>query len=156
LVHLITRYRRRQQQQPGTLPDDVAAPAGPETCVDSADANFLRVWREELLTRAWTALARFQEETGPPVYLVLRLAVDQPQMRPPELAAELARQLGKPVTAVGVRQALHRARTKLAALLLDEVAQTLDDPSVERLTDELLHLDLLKYCQPHLEHTGHG
>jgi RNA polymerase sigma factor (sigma-70 family) len=156
LVRLVTRYRRKQRQWPTTLPNDVIVPVEPEPGGDGSDAAFLRAWREELLTRTWAALARFQEETGRPVHLLLRLAADHPQMRSPELAAELTGRLGKPVTAVGVRQALHRARAKFAALLLDEVAQTLDEPSADRLTDELLNLDLLRYCRPALEHSRSG
>src|SRR5262245_20803580 len=118
LVRLVTRYRRKQQRRPASLPDDVAVPAaGLEPGGDESDAAFLRAWRDELVSRAWTALERFQEETGRPVYLVLRLAADHPQMHSPEAAAELTRQLGKPVTAVGARQALHRARAKFADLL---------------------------------------
>jgi RNA polymerase sigma-70 factor (ECF subfamily) len=156
LVRLIARDRRKQRRQPGPLPDDGAAPPVPQPEGDGSEAAFLRAWREELLNRAWAALARFQEETGRPVYLVLRFAVEHPQLRSPELAVELTRQLGKPVTAVGVRQALHRARAKFTALLVEEVAQTLDDPSADRLTEELLHLDLWRYCRSALEHSGRG
>jgi RNA polymerase sigma-70 factor (ECF subfamily) len=156
LVRLVARHRRQQRRQPGPLPEDVAAPADAGPVGDGSEEAFLRAWREELLNRAWAALARAQEETGRPVHLVLRFAVDHPELRSPELAAELTRRLGKPVTAVGVRQALHRARERFAALLVEEVAQTLDDASADRLTEELLHLDLWRYCRSALEHSGRG
>ena len=59
--------------------------------------------------------------------------------------------LGKTVTAVGVRQTLHRAREKFAELLLEAVADSLDAPTRERLGEELEELGLLGYCKPVLE-----
>jgi RNA polymerase sigma-70 factor (ECF subfamily) len=150
LIRLVSRHRRAQRQQPMSLPDD-AILATQEPDEDVLDAEFLRTWREELLTRTWASLEQHQEETGRPFFLVLRLGVDHPEMRSPELAAELSRQLGKPVTADGARQALHRARVQFATILREEVAQTLDDSSDERLTEELIHLDLLRYCARHLD-----
>jgi RNA polymerase sigma-70 factor (ECF subfamily) len=150
LSHLVARHFRRRLDA-GPLPDDLEAPAAAPAGLEAADREFLRAWREELLNRAWAALARVEEETGRPVYLVLRLAFDHPELRSPQRAAELGARLGRPVTAVAERQALHRAREKFAELLLDEVAQTLDEPGADRLTEELIHLDLLRYCGPALE-----
>jgi hypothetical protein len=50
-----------------------------------------------------------------------------------------------------VRQTLRRARDKFADLLLDEVAQTLRQPTVDQLGQELADLELLQYCQPALD-----
>ena len=67
------------------------------------------------------------------------------------MAEHLTAQLRKPLTAVGVRQVLHRAREKFADLLLDEVAHSLDSPTAEQLEQELVELGLLDYCRPALE-----
>jgi RNA polymerase sigma-70 factor (ECF subfamily) len=67
------------------------------------------------------------------------------------MAAQLSTELGKPLTAAGVRQLLHRARERFADLLLEEVAQSLAEPSPERLEQELLELGLLEYCRPALQ-----
>jgi RNA polymerase sigma-70 factor (ECF subfamily) len=75
-------------------------------------------------------------------------------MRSPELAEQLAVQLGRPLTAAGVRQTLHRAREKFADLLLDEVTQTLENPTAEQFVEELVELSLFDYCRPALARRG--
>jgi hypothetical protein len=72
-------------------------------------------------------------------------------MRAPQLAEELTVQLGRRFTAVAVRQILHRARHRFAALLLDEVAHSLKNPTADKLAEELAELGLLEYCRPALE-----
>ena len=42
---------------------------------------------------------------------------------------------------------LHRAREQFANLLLDEVEQSLDDPSHDDLEEELIELQLIEYCR---------
>lgn len=152
LFHLVGHYRKQQRHQPVPLPDEVAGPeaeAGME-----ADREFIHSWRSELLARAWQALAVVEGESGQPFYTVLRYRLDHPDLPSHEMAAELSARLGKPLTAAGVRQTLHRARERFAALLLDDVAQSLTDPSPERLAEELTVLNLLNYCRPALQRYG--
>ena len=104
-----------------------------------------------MLARAWAALAATEGGTGQPYYAVLRFRADHPEMRAPQLAEELTARLGRAFTAAGVRQILHRGRGKFAALLLDEVANSLKSPTAEQVTEELAELGLLDYCQPALE-----
>jgi RNA polymerase sigma-70 factor (ECF subfamily) len=151
LAHLIADHFRRQQARPRPLPldsDNVAA-----SCTDPAgpDPLFVESWRQELLARAWQALAEVEAQTGQPFHTVLRLRVDHPDLRSPQLAEQLAERLGKPVSAAGVRQTLHRARDRFADLLLDEVVQTLGKSAEADLEQELLELNLLAYCQPALD-----
>jgi len=49
---------------------------------------------------------------------------------------------------------LHRARQKFAALLLDEVAHSIERSTAEQVAEELADLGLLDYCQPALEQHG--
>ena len=58
---------------------------------------------------------------------------------------ELGRQLGKPVSAEYVRQLLHRARKLFADLLLKEVAQSLEHPTLEAVKQELTDLGLATF-----------
>jgi RNA polymerase sigma-70 factor (ECF subfamily) len=153
LCHLIADYRKEQRKWPGPLPDDSAElPAGPEDA--EAEGSFVESWCDELLARAWAALAAMDAESGQPFYAVLRFRADHPQMRAPQLAEELTARLGRPFTAVGIRQILHRAREKFAALLLDEVIHSLENPTAEQLDEELVELGLLDYCRPVLERRG--
>ena len=153
LLHLIADYRKRQRDWPGPLPDEGAALAANTKGVES-DAQFVESWCDELLARAWAALAEIDAATGQPFYAVLRFRADHPQMRSPQLAEELTVQLGRPFTAVGVRQVLHRARGKFADLLLDEVTHSLENPTAEQCVQELVELGLLEYCRPALERSG--
>ena len=68
-----------------------------------------------------------------------------------EMAERVSAQLGKPMTAENVRKSLQRAHAKFAELMLDQVADSLDDPTVEELEGELEALDLLRYCRSALD-----
>src|SRR5262249_29304471 len=122
LFHLIANHRKQRKQWPGPLPADAdALAAGPQDA--GPGCQVAESWRDELLARAWAALAEIEARTGQPFFAVLRFRADHPEMRSPRLAEQLTARLGKPLTAAGVRQTLHRARQKFADRLLDEVTQ---------------------------------
>ena len=153
VLNLVTDFHRRQRTLPVAVPpEDLnrADTAGPD------DGVFRESWRDELLERAWEALAGVERETGRPLHTVLKFRATNPKASSTEMAAQIGERLGKPVTAVGVRQTLHRAREKFAELLLDAVADSLDAPTRERLGEELEDLGLLGYCRPVLERWGTG
>jgi RNA polymerase sigma-70 factor (ECF subfamily) len=153
LFHLIADYRKQRRGWPGPLPADGAALADDAEGV-ACDRQFVESWCDELLARAWAALEEIEARTGQPFYGVLRFRADHPEMRSPQMAEKLTVRLGKPLTATGVRQTLHRARQKFADRLLDEVTQSLDNPTAEQLEEELIELGLLDYCRPALERRG--
>jgi RNA polymerase sigma factor (sigma-70 family) len=153
LFHLIADYRQQQRKWPEPLPDDGAALVAHLEEVES-DRQFVESWCDELLARAWAALAEVEARTGQPFHAVLRFRADHPEMRSPQLATQLATRLGRPFTAAGVRQVLHRAREKFADLLLDEVTHSPENPTAEQCVQELVELGLLDYCQPALERRG--
>lgn len=145
LRRLVIDHHRRRQKQPLPLNEEELAVAAEPP---DSDRQLLDSWRAELLTRAWEALAAAERETGQPFHAVLRLKADQPELRSPDMAAEMSRRLGRPVTAVAVRQLLHRAREKFAQLLLADVAHSLGNADDEQVQQELLDLGLLEYCRP--------
>ncbi len=148
LYHLIVDHHRRRRKQPGPLPSsDSALPAAAEVSAPG-DEEFLGRWREELLERAWEALAEAERQTGQLHYTVLRWRAEHPQSAAAELAEQLSARQGRAFTDAGVRQTLHRAREKFAALLREEVARSLETADPERLEQELLDLGLLPYCRP--------
>ena len=106
------------------------------------------------MAKAWAALDRAQARTGQPFADVLRLRVQQSDLRSPQLAEELSVRLGRPVTAGWVRQNLHRARDLFVDALVIEVERSLEDPSPERLEEELEELGLLDRCRPALKRRG--
>ena len=151
LYHLIVDHGRRQQRRPLTLSPDHPEPAGEPPPEAASDREFLAIWKSELMRRAWEALAQVERQTGQILYTVLRARADHPELRSPQMAEQLSRQLGKPVSAVWVRKRLFLAREKFTDLLLEEVARSLEQATLEDLEQELADLELLDYCRPALE-----
>lgn len=149
LFHLIGHHRKQQRRWPAHLPEDASELlAQPEA---DSERQFTESWRDEFLARAWTTLAESEAETGQPFHTLLRFRADHPEIRAPHVAEQLALQLGRPFTAAGIRQILHRAREKFADFLLDEVTHALENPTLDELVQELADLGLLDYCRPILE-----
>ena len=119
-----------------------------------AEQTFLASWRQELLSRAWQVLAKAQEESGHAYHSVLRFRVENPELRSTQMAERLSQTLGKPVTAAGVRQLLHRARERFAQALIEETRHSLGAATQDQLEEELAELNLLKYCQSALKDGG--
>lgn len=151
LGHVIVDFHRRRQVKPGPLPLDVEESQAPGRNPADTDPLFLENWRQAILGQTWQALADADAQTGQSFYAVLRFRADFPDLRSTEMAERLSAQLGKPLTAAGVRQTLHRARDRFAELLVEEVVQTLGPSAEEDLEQELIELNLLSYCQPALE-----
>jgi RNA polymerase sigma-70 factor (ECF subfamily) len=154
LRHLIANYHNRQKRDPRLLGAVGPEPAVAPPSVSDFDRDFLTTWRDELLARAWEALAKTERAKQRPLYTVLRFRAEHPDLPSPRMAEELAVRLGRPLNAAAVRQMLHRAREAFADLLLAEVAQSLDEPTRERLEDELIAVGLLEHCRPALERLG--
>jgi RNA polymerase sigma-70 factor (ECF subfamily) len=150
LFHLVADYRKQKRGWPEPLPAEDPTLAANQEATDS-DRQFMESWCDELLARAWDALADVEAKSGQPFHTVLRYRADHPKTRSPQMAEQLTVQLGRPLTAAGIRQTLHRARQKFADLLLEEVAQSLENPSLEKLEQELIELGLFDYCHPALE-----
>jgi hypothetical protein len=104
-------------------------------------------WREAVIEQTWKAL----EAANSTYHAVLRLRVENSEMPSPAMAERLTAQIGRPMTAENVRKAIQRAHNKFAELLIDQVADSLDDPTAAELEDELRLLDLLRFCRSALE-----
>ncbi len=152
LIHLVSRYHKRQRARPELPGSEIVDPATPAEDSDKLDREFTENWRCELLAHTWSALSAIEQETGQPFHSVLRFRSEHPKMPSSEMAEQLTGLL-KPTTAftdTGIRKLLQRAREKFADLLLDEVAQSLENPNIDDLEQELIDLGLLVYCQPSL------
>lgn len=115
---------------------------------DVEDDRWLVEWRQGVLDQAWSALERQQaQRAGNVDYTLLRLRADHPDDSSDQLAERLSRQLGEPIRPDAVRQKLRRARLRLVDLLIAEVAKGLNDPSPEKIEDELVALGLLEYLR---------
>ena len=144
LIHLVTDYFRERNAWPQRLAENATVSTSEPSAADECD--FVHHWREEILERTWQALSDAQTT----YYAVLLFRVQNPEVPSPQMAADLSRQLGKPMEAYAVRKALQRAHAKFADLLLDEVAASLGEPTPAELEEELRELDLLRYCGPAL------
>ncbi len=142
------RGRQRQRRHEPQMPEDCPSAVAPNPAVvDADDEQFLTSWREDVLARCWDQLRRVEAANGRPLYTVLRHRVEHPQASSQELAEQLSARLGRPLTAGNVRVMVHRARDKFAALVLKEIADSLEDASIDLLEQELIALRLHDYCR---------
>lgn len=113
-------------------------------------------WREDLLFRTWQSLAEHQQKTGVTYYSVLNLRVTHPELDGDSFAEKLSNELGRQVNPATARVQLHRAREKFANLLIDDVANSLEDDSRNQVEQELIELGLMEYCRPAFENYQDG
>jgi RNA polymerase sigma factor (sigma-70 family) len=150
LIHMVADHLKKLRRQMPVVPEDAPEPAVEDSHFENADREFLTSWRDDLLARAWADLERFEKQTGQLYYAVLRFRASHPDLRSQEMADQLSAQLGKPLTAPGVRQLLHRAREKFAEFILQEVVESMESPAPDQVEEELAELGLLEYCRPYL------
>lgn len=143
-------YRARKRQPALQLDVRLVEPVA-DSDAEQQDEKFAEVWREEMLQQAWSRLRELEDTSGKPWHSVLRLRVQNPEMRSARLALALGDALGKPVSSANVRVLLHRAREKFSVLLLETISGSLSSTSCEELEAELVDLKLLEYCQTALE-----
>jgi RNA polymerase sigma-70 factor (ECF subfamily) len=144
--HLIADYHRKRRRIQA-IPEGAPEPAAPVEDTHQQDREFLQNWREELLKRAWEALAEVDRRTGKPFHSALQMRAIDPNLRSAEMAEKLSAQLARPFNAAGLRQTLHRAREKFVDLLIEEVVHSLSEPTAVKLEQELIDLGLSGYCQ---------
>jgi DNA-directed RNA polymerase specialized sigma24 family protein len=154
LFHLVADYHHKRRRDPNPLSSDAPEPGGDCAVAAERDRAFLESWRDELLARAWAALERHEKETGQPYYSVLRFKADHMDLHSDEMAERLSAQLNRPINPPAVRKTLERARDRFGDLLLEEIAQAIDNPSRAALEEELSDLRLLEYCRKALERWG--
>ena len=156
LFHLLADQHQKRKRQPQGWHSELPEPADFATSTPESEAAFQAEWRAELLADTWAKLETEEQASGQPWHTVLVHRRDHPKERSEEMATSLGLKLGKSLTAAGVRQHLHRARERFADILLDQVAYSLQEPTVEALHDELIDLNLVQYCEPALERYEQG
>jgi RNA polymerase sigma-70 factor (ECF subfamily) len=147
LSNAVSRYRQRRAKQPLTAESVVLDGVSAADDNPNLDAAFLKEWREELLARAWEALAKAEKGSGSLYHTLLHFRASNPDVSSAQMAEQFAVKLGRPLSAAGVRQTIHRARELFADLLLDEAATSLETTDLDRVERELIDLELLPYCQ---------
>jgi DNA-directed RNA polymerase specialized sigma24 family protein len=159
LQHMIADYyreRSREHKQFQHLTGEHEL-ADPTSSTEKHDEDFVRCWREELIKWVWHQLEQRDRKTGQKYAVLLRLQAKKPKARSAQLAEMLSAKLGRPFTAAGVRQMLHRGRELFGELLVAEVARSLqvdpgDPDGNTRVEQELIDLGLLfSYCKKALQ-----
>jgi hypothetical protein len=103
------------------------------------------------LDRARQALEKHERRSpGNLFHTVLSLLAEGPPDDTKALAARTSALVGRPLRPEAFRKQVSRARRMLARLLVQEVARTLDDPTPERIKEELIDLALWEYIRGYL------
>lgn len=149
LYRSVADHFRQRQKRPQQLDPSIVQPVARSWDREESERQFTQSWREELLARAWCALAETQQRSELSLYAVLRLRTECPEATSEELAQRLNAQLRprRPFSSIHVRKCIERARCRFAELLIDEVRRSLEAPSPEELEQELIELGLMPYCR---------
>jgi RNA polymerase sigma factor (sigma-70 family) len=112
------------------------------------DAEFNKVWIEELMNQAWKGLEQIEQSKGQPFHSLLLYKAQNPKVRSDDIAQFFSEKVGRPITAANVRQLIHRGQELLNDLLVEEVARSLarqsdEKVSLEQVEAELINLQLL-------------
>jgi hypothetical protein len=147
--NLVRNYWQRKRKQAG-VDLDIGALAAPEATPE-VEAEAAAAWRQSMLDLAWKALEDYERATpGSVSWTVLRLRAEHPGDDSEGLAARLSQRTGRPFRPDAIRQQLRRARVRFAQALLEEVARGLDDPTPQRVEEELIEVGLMEYVQDFL------
>ena len=143
LRNLVTDFFRSKANNESIekLGDDLAR----SIALESLESTFAEQWRQRVLGITWNALQEFESAKQTQYYSVLFIRTQHPDSSSDDLAELFSEQKGRAVSAAWIRQTLHRARTKFAELLIDEVGKTLNSSSRQEIRDELADLGLKKY-----------
>jgi RNA polymerase sigma factor (sigma-70 family) len=144
--NLVRNYWAKQRRQPAGDVDLSALPDEPEE--SALEAEGLANWKKTMLELAFKALEEHdRSHPGSISHMVLHLRAKYPDDDSETLAGRLSARLGKPICADALRQQLRRARVRFAEALLEEVARGLDEPTPERVEEELIETGLMPYVQ---------
>ena len=118
---------------------------------DPIDAAWDRQWQKSVLDCALRALENFERANPGCVYAtLLKLRAEHADADSPQLAELLSYATGKAWKPDATRQQLRRGRLRLAQLLVEEIAGSMNSPSADLIEAELIDLGLMEYVRPFL------
>ncbi len=125
--------------------------AAAESSAYPSDDDWVAAWRRAVLEHAWSAMEEFERtHSGNLSHTVLRMRADHPEEDSDALATRLSEATRRRFRADAVRQQLRRARLRFAQLVVEEIAGSMDDPTPERVEEELLAVGLMEYVRDFL------
>jgi RNA polymerase sigma-70 factor (ECF subfamily) len=157
LYHLVANHFGQQRKRPYPLDATIERAVDPREPPESVKP-FEQSWRDELLARAWSALEAVERQGGQPYFTVLRFRTENPRLNSAEMARQLTSALRPPhpFSESGIRKLLQRARGRFAELLVDDVAFSLGNASLEQIEEELIEVGLLAHCRSALKRRRGG
>lgn len=105
--------------------------------------EWIRLWRDGLLERAWRELERIEHaEPSVPVFSVLHTSTRMPKETAEMLAVRIASETGMAIDRQRVEETLPPAKEAFARLVNDEIRATLHRPTPQRVREEVQALGL--------------
>ena len=115
---------------------------------DPEQDPWLEGWRNNLLSIAWSKMEEYQSANPTSIaYTVLRLRAEHPGDDSKQLAEKLSEAVGRTIKPDTTRQQLRRARLRFAEMLVEEIADGLDQPDQTRVQEELISLGLYEHIK---------
>lgn len=113
--------------------------------IEQQDQAWTSQWRENVLSIVWDRLSDWQKSQATSVvHTILKLRSEYPEASSKDLAARLSEATGREYKPDNTRQLLRRARVKFVEVLVEEIADGLEDPTSETLKEELVALGLFE------------
>lgn len=149
LYRLMIDYHRRNQKQKKLGTAKQIESVAVEDDADSDCDNFTIAWRQTMLDQSWQRLEQLQLESSKPYFTILRARVDHPEMTTKQLHQHLQESQPIAIPAEGsFRVYLHRARRRFSKLLTEQVALSIENPTPDKIEEELIDLGLHLFCRP--------
>ena len=143
--NMVRNFWDREGRRRGANVDVAQLPVVSES--DQED-SWTAAWRRNGLDLTWAALEDYQRaHPGSQAYTLLRLRVDHSDDTSDQMAERLSEKTGRPMRADSVRQQLRRARVRFAELLVQEIADGLEEPTPDTIQEELIGLGLFEYVR---------
>jgi RNA polymerase sigma-70 factor (ECF subfamily) len=126
------RARKTTSLPPGEVPEP-----------EQPDKDYDHVWREVLIKRVWGRLELYEAGSKNNRYAtILKLRVGDPDASIQDLVEKLNESSEQKFTAEAFRKTLQRARMKFFDLLVQELRETMSNPTPEDIENELNDLGL--------------
>lgn len=143
LSHMATRYITRIRRSAGELLTD---PPDQTPSFEEDSEAFTEKWRQAVLNDAWDRLGA-DGDAGRGQYHALKLKAEFPQRPDHELALLMSERAGLVLSHDAFRKLLQRARTRFAETVYQVVAESVRNPTPDRVAEELEAVGLLRYCR---------
>jgi DNA-directed RNA polymerase specialized sigma24 family protein len=153
LRNMVRTHWSRSQRRTGVALDVTQLA---EEVAREPDAEWDAAWQRSLLALAWRSLQDYEtSQAGSVAYTLLRLRADFPDDDIDQLGERLKERTGRELGSAAVRQQLRRARLRFAEMLVEEVAKSVDDPTPDRVAEELIETGLMPYVRDFLPEDWH-